>query len=80
MQYTNSYFTLDIEDNEIYMNYYPAVSDGEKLKIPEVTEILDRNKIENYDFNVIKETLLRAEQPTRVRICNQGESLFPHRN
>lgn len=76
MQYTNSYFTLDIEDNEIYMNYYPAVSDGEKLKIPEVTEILDRNKIENYDLNVIKETLLRAEQPTRVRICNQGAYQF----
>lgn len=76
MQYTNSYFTLDIEGGQVYMNFYPAVSGGEQLKIAEVNEILAKNKIEGYDLQHINETIQAAGQPVRFLISSQGALQF----
>lgn len=76
MQYTNSYFTLDIEESQVFMNFYPAVSGGEELKIAEINEILEKNKIEGYDLKDIYENIQNAWNPVRFLISNHGALQF----
>ena len=45
----NSYFSLNIEENGIYIKYYPAVDGGEELSIDDVTNYLARNNITEYN-------------------------------
>ena len=45
----NSYFMLDIGDNQIIMNFYPATEGGENLKLSEIADYLNRNGIHSYD-------------------------------
>lgn len=72
MQYKNSYFVLDIDEDRVYMNFYPAVSGGERLKISEIGDYLERNGIQDYDLKSINDIIQDAEQPTRFKISNRG--------
>ena len=71
MQYKNSYFTLDIDESQVYMNFYPAVSDGEKLKIAEVSGYLDRAGIKDYDLKEINDLRDSVE---RLDLSWEGEA------
>lgn len=70
MESKNSYFILDIEDTCVYMRYYPPVNGGEALKIDEVIDVLNRNRIENFDLKQINEALKNAQQPVRFKISD----------
>lgn len=72
MEYTNSYFTLDIDEDSVYMNFYPPLAGGETLKITEVTDILDKNKIVNYDLKEINELIKNGIEPKKIKISNSG--------
>lgn len=72
MQYRNSYFLLDINENQVYMNFYPAVSEGEKLKISDVANYLERNGIKGYDIKYINSLIQDAEEPLRFKISDEG--------
>lgn len=71
MQYTNSYFTLDIEGGQVFMNFYPAVSGGEELKIAEINQVLEKNKVKDFDIQYIGDTIRMVEQPMRFVISTQ---------
>ena len=79
MQYKNSYFTLDIDESHVYMNFYPAVSDGEKLKIAEVSGYLDRAGIKDYDLKVINDLIVNSDQPSRLKISSKGAAQIDER-
>lgn len=79
MQYKNSYFTLDIDESQVYMNFYPAVSDGEKLKIAEVSGYLDRAGIKDYDLKVINDLIVNSDQPSRLKISSKGAAQIDER-
>lgn len=68
MQNVNSYFTLEIKEDQVYMNFYPPVSGGELLKIAEVMEILDKNQVEGYDIKEINDVITKSTEPVQFRI------------
>ncbi len=71
MQYTNSYFTLDVENRQVYMNFYPAVSGGEELKLNEIVEVLERNRVEDFDKNDIYRNIMAASGPVRFLVSTK---------
>lgn len=62
----NSYFSLNIEENGIYIKYYPAVDGGEELSIDDVTNYLARNNITEYNVKVINEVIKDNKERTEL--------------
>ncbi len=68
----NSYFMLDIGDNQIIMNFYPATEGGENLKLSEIADYLNRNGIHSYDLKNINEMISSVNQPVRFKISDDN--------
>lgn len=71
MSSKNSYFQILDSDSGVELKYFPPVGKGERLKIEEVIEFLQRKKIENFDLKVIKDVLTSDEEKI-VKISNEG--------
>lgn len=70
MEYTNSYFSLDISKMGVAMKYFPPKNGGERLDIDDVMSYLKKNNIDDFDVKVINNIISQDEEKT-VTISNK---------
>jgi len=71
MKYKNSFFKLDIRDNDTYLVVYPPVSDGKSLDIKEVLSFLDEKGCTDYSNTEVKSLLENiVDKPAQIKVSN----------
>lgn len=70
MEYTNSYFSLDISSMGVSMKYFPPKDGGERLNIDEVMSYLQRNNINDFDVKAVN-NLISQDEPKTVGISRE---------
>lgn len=72
MQNTNSYFVLEMEENRVYMNYYPPTGTGEELTMSEISGFFEKQKITGYTLKEINDKIKDAKEPVRFLISEES--------
>ncbi len=71
MKYKHGFFQLAEKEDGVYLRIYPPVAGGKKISMESLLFYLRQKKIEGYDFDTLRKTVLEAEKPTEMKLNNQ---------
>lgn len=76
MRYKNGFFQLLHKEDGTYLKLYPAVADGNKLNIDDVSEYLHRIKIDEFDIRELNGVIQQLEkEPKEYKVTN--DKVYP---
>jgi len=67
----NSYFQILDGEDSVSMKFFPPLGAGERLKIDELIEFLQKRGIDDYDLKLVNETI-NSDKEVTVRISEKG--------
>lgn len=70
MNYKNAFFQLLTKNDGIYIKVYPALNNGQNLKIEEIMDYLTMKNIKEYDLKAVHMMINNAKTPTEAKICD----------
>lgn len=77
MKYKNSFFRIEIKDNATYIVIYPAINDGTRLELKEITKFLEDKGCSDYSEDMIQTALDNiSDEPVKIKVSNTAIAPF----
>jgi hypothetical protein len=71
MKYKHGFFQLAEKENGVYLRIYPPLAGGHQISLDDILFYLKQKKIENFDFDRLKEAVMHSKKPMELKLNDQ---------